>query len=45
MFVLSQLKGKKGVLKAKDVQDQNVTSEKETKENKPARNKVSVAVV
>lgn len=31
--------------KAKDVKEQNVTSEKEAKENKPAENKVSVAVV
>lgn len=44
-FVSSQLKGKKRVLKAKDVVEQNGTSEKETKENKPATNNVSVAVV
>lgn len=44
-FVCSQLKGKKRVMKAKGVVEQNVTSEKETKENKPATNKVSAAVV
>lgn len=43
--VWSQLKGKKRVLKSKDVAEQNVTSEKEAKENKPATNKVRVAVV
>lgn len=44
-FVWSLLKGNKRGPKTRNVVEQNVTSEKETKENKPATNKVNVAVV
>lgn len=37
------MKGKKNVLNTKDAVEQKVTSGKETKENKPATNKVIIS--